>query len=257
MTGTIPGTFAVGTQYTETISNTTDSDIVNGRQVSVSVAECNDAGKCSTFVAAPNAVIPYGPIPTPVVTANQNGTSINYTWSEQPDGLTETLNVCITNNGCANYAVSATGGYNGQTSVPYGYSTTGTITAYATDTAGQRAPQTGTVTAAATTVAAPPPPVSVTVAKGNVVHATSGTCAQLTDCYNFYVTVANFTAGATLTYTCSDNIGAYWTASKAWNGTTVKANNPFYTQCVHAPDGENVTISVTDGTHSASGSYKT
>jgi hypothetical protein len=256
-TGTITGPFTAGTTYTETLTNADSGAIVNGTPVAVDVAECNDAGLCSSFAGPSAQVTPYGPIPTPVVTANQNGTSINYTWSEQSDGLPETLNVCITNNGCANYAVPATGGYNGQATVTYGYSTQGTITAYATDTANQRAPQAGTVNASATTVPAPPPPVSVTVTKGNVVQAVSGTCAQLTNCYNFYVTVAGFTAGATLTYTCSDNGGAYWTASKAWNGTTVRANNPFYTQCVHAPDGETVTISVTDGTHSASGSYKT
>ena len=97
------------------------------------------------------------------MTATTNGTSINYTWSEQSDGLTETLNVCITNDGCTTYTVPATGGYNGPATVTYGYSTQGTITAYATDTANQRAPQAGTVTASATTVAPPPPPPSAAV----------------------------------------------------------------------------------------------
>ena len=147
----------------------------------------------------------------------------------------------------------ATGGYSGSSSATYGYSQTVTITAHLTDTAGQSS---GTARKSTTTAAPPPANASVSLARGNQEAATSGTCVGKV-CYDFYVTVANFNAGATLTYTCSDSGGAYWTAHQAWSGATVTANNAFYTQCLHALDGETVTISVTDGTHTASNSYKT
>ncbi|HTR94980.1 MAG TPA: hypothetical protein VMI73_24895, partial [Trebonia sp.] len=168
------------------------------------------------------------------------------------------LNVCI-NGGCTNYNVPATGGYNGSSTSNVGYSATGTITAYLTDTAGQRAPATGTVSATAKTAAPPQPTVSV--AKGNIEQASTGSCAVLTTCFNFHVSVTNYPAGATLTAACSDTSGVFSTSSKAWGGATVTANGSgsasWYTQCEHAPDGETVTITVSGGGKSASGSYKT
>jgi len=250
--GTITGTFAAGSSYTETLTNATSSAIVNGSAVTVYVAECNDAGLCSSWAGPSGQVVPYQPIATPVVNATASGTTVAYTWSAQSDGLTETLNVCIQNS-CTNYTVPATGGYSGSSSATYGYSQPVTITAHLTDTAGQSS---GTASKSTTTAAPPPANASVSLARGNQEAATSGTCVGKV-CYDFYVTVANFNAGATLTYTCSDSGGAYWTAHQAWSGATVTANNAFYTQCLHALDGETVTISVTDGTHTASNSYKT
>ncbi len=150
------------------------------------------------------------------MTAAANGTSIAYTWSAASDGLAETLNVCI-NSGCTNYNVPATGGYSGSSTVNAGYSAKGTITAYLTDTKGQRAPASGTVSASATTAAPPNPTVSV--AKGNVEQAGNGSCVQLNDCYNFYVTVTNFPAGATLTAACADNSGVFSTSDQSWSGS--------------------------------------
>ena len=249
--GTITGTFTAGASYTETLTNAQNSAIVNGSAVTVYVAECNDAGLCSSWAGPSGQVVPYQPIATPAVTATANGTTIAYTWSAQSDGLTETLNVCIAGS-CTNYTVPATGGYGGSSSASYGYSQTETITAHLTDTAGQSS---GTASKSATTGPAPANP-TVSVALGPIEAATSGSCVGKT-CYAFNVSVSNFTAGATLTYTCSDSGGAYWTADKSWSGGTVTANNSFTTQCLHALDGETVTISVTDGTHTASGSYKT
>lgn len=250
--GTITSTFAAGSSYTETLTNATSSAIANGSAVTVYVAECNDAGLCSSWAGPSGQVVPYQPIVTPTVTATASGTTIAYTWSAQSDGLTETLNLCIAGS-CTNDTVPATGGYSGSSSATYGNSQTETITAHLTDTAGQSS---GTASQSATTAAAPPANQSVSVALGNSVAVTSGSCVGKV-CYDFHVTVANFNAGATLTYTCSDSGGAYWTANKAWSGATVTANNAFYTQCAHALDSETVTISVTDGTHTASGSYKT
>jgi large repetitive protein len=223
--------------------------------VSVYIAECNDASLCSSFAGPSAQVTPYGPITTPAVTAAANGTTIAYTWSAQSDGLSETLQVCI-GGACNNYTVPATGGYSGSSSATYGYSQSETITGHLTDTAGQSS---GTASASATTAAPPPANPTVSVALGQ--HETGsvsagGACAGNSNCVDFYVTPANFNAGATLTYSCIQG-GTWWTASKSWSGGTVTANNAFYTQCLHALDGSTVTIQVTDGTHTASGSVKT
>ncbi len=254
--GTITGTFAAGSSYTETLTNASNSAIVNGSAVTVYVAECNDANLCSSWAGPSGQVVPYQPIANPAVNATANGQTISYTWSAQSDGLTETLNVCIAGS-CTNYTVPATGGYSGSSSATYGYSQKETITAHLTDTAGQSS---ATETDSAETAAAPPANQTVTVSQGNYETGSAsagGACAGNSTCYDFYVKVANFNAGATLTYDCIDGSDDWWTATKSWSGGTVTANNAFYTQCLHYPDGSTVTIRVTDGTHTASGTFKT
>ena len=257
-TGTINGPFTTGSTATFTLTNALSSQIADGKAVSIYLAACNDASLCSAWTGPTAQVTPYSPIAAPTVTAVANGTSIAYTWSATSDGLAETLNVCI-NSGCTNYNVPATGGYNGSSTVAAGYSAKGTITAYLTDTKAQRAPSSGTVSASATTAAAPNPTVSV--AKGNVESAGDGSCVQLGDCYNFVVTVTNFPANSTLTAACSDNSGVFSTSDKAWSGATVTSSSSggatWNTQCQHAPDGETVTITISGGGKSASGSYTT
>ena len=254
-TGTINGPFTSGATASFTLTSALSSEIANGKAVTIYLAACNDAGLCSTWAGPTAQVTPYEPIATPTVTAAASGTSIAYTWKATSDGLAETLNVCI-NSGCTNYSVPSTGGYSGSSTVNVGYSTKGTITASLSDTKGQK---TSTVTATATTAAAPNPTVSV--AKGNVEPAGDGSCVELGDCYNFYVTVTNFPAGATLTAACADSSGVFSTTDKDWSGDVVTASSSggatWYTQCQHAPDGETVTITITGGGKSASGSYTT
>jgi hypothetical protein len=262
--GTEPGPFTAGTSYPETLTNATSSDIVNGSAVTIYVAECNDAGLCSSWAGPSGQVVPYEPIGTPTVSATASGTTINYAWSAPSDGLAETLNVCIAGS-CINYPVSATVSYSGSTSDTYGYSATEKITAQLTDTAGQSS---GIASQSATT-AAPPPPAnpSVNVGKGNNEEVSDGIapCTDTTECYNFYVTVANFPAGVDVYYACSDGGGQYWptsgTIDQAWNGDVISTNSTggasFYTQCVHAPNDGTVTINVTAGGKSASGGYQT
>jgi len=255
--GTINGPFTTGSTATFTLTSALNSQIANGKAVTVYLAACNDAGLCSSWAGPTAQVTPYQPIAAPAVTAAASGTSIAYTWKATSDGLAETLNVCI-NSGCTNYNVPASGGYSGSSTVNAGAGATGTITAYLTDTKNQRAPSSGTVSASATTAAANP---TVSVAKGNVEPAGQGSCVQLGNCYNFYVTVTNFPAGATLTAACSDSSGVFSTTDKAWDGSTVTASSSggasWYTQCQHAPDGETVTITITGGGKSGSGTYKT
>jgi hypothetical protein len=252
--GTINGPFTTGSTATFTLTSALNSQIANGKAVTIYLAACNDAGLCSSWAGPTAQVTPYQPIVAPTVTAAASGTSIAYTWKATSDGLAETLNVCI-NSGCTNYSVPASGGYSGSSTVNVGAGTKGTITASLSDTKNQK---TSTVTATATTAAANP---TVSVAKGNVEQAGKGSCVQLDNCFNFYVTVTNFPAGATLTAACSDSSGVFSTSDLSWSGTTVKASSSggasWYTQCQHAPDGETVTVTVTGGGKSGSGSYKT
>jgi hypothetical protein len=258
--GTIAGPFTPGTLYPETLTNAMNPAIVDGTPVSVYVAECNDAGLCSSFSGPSAQVTPYAPIATPTVGASASGQAIAYTWSAQSDGLAETLNVCIAG-ACTSYAVPPTGGYSGSTSAGYGYSQTETITAHLTDTAGQSS---ATASASATTGPPPPPPPSVSVSEGSSTTKGSGSCAGIT-CYFFNVSVANFPAGTTLGYSCADGGGEYWppgggttTVTKTGSTTTNGAGAAnFETICLHANDGSTVTISVSGGGKSAAGSYHT
>ena len=242
--GSWTGPFTAGSGYTESVTGLT-----NGSTYVVYIRGCNEAGLCGPWSNASNQVSPYGPPAAPSVSAVANGTSITYNWGGGGGGGrgVTTYHVCI-DGGCTNYSGSGT------STVGYGYSQTHTITAYVVDSAGQ---QSGTSSASATTVSAQP---TVSVTKGNYeVGSTKagGACAGNSSCYDFYVSVANFTVGATLTYSCIDGTDNWWTATQSWSGSTVKANNSFYTQCLHYPDGSTVTISVSDGSHSASGSYRT
>jgi hypothetical protein len=253
-TGTFSGPFTAGTSYTETLG-ASSSAVSNGTPVTVYVAECNDANLCSSFSGPSAQVTPYGPIGTPTVTAVANGTTINYTWSAPTDGLAETLQVCIAG-ACTNYPVSGLVSYNGSSSATYGYSQAETITAHLTDTAGQSS---GTASASATTVPPPPPP-SVAVSEGGSTTKGSASCAGIT-CYFFNVSAVNFPAGTTLSYTCADGGGVYWgptTQTESGSTTTNGAGTAnFETICIHANDGSTVTIAVSGGGKSASGSYHT
>jgi serine/threonine protein kinase len=156
--GTITGPFTAGTSYTETISpgnegtGVVGSPLDDGYAATVYVAECNNAGLCSSFSGPSAPVIPYAQIDTPTVTATATGTTIAYSWSALSDGLSETLQVCIAGV-CTNSAIPATPGgrYGGSSSVTYATGQTETITGHLTDTAGQSS---ATVSASATTAAA-------------------------------------------------------------------------------------------------------
>ena len=260
--GTITGTFAAGSSYTETLTNADNSAIVNGTAVTIYVAECNDASLCSPWAGPSGQVVPYEPIGNPTVNASSSGTTINYSWSAPSDGLTETLSICIAGS-CTNYTVPATGGYSGSSSPTYGYSQKETITGHLTDTAGQSS---ATESASATTEAAPANP-TVNVARGNPEKVSIGSapCTTTTECTNFLVTVANFPYNTDVYYECSDGSAQFWptsgTTDQGWNNDVIvtdgSGGTSFYTQCVQAPNTGTVTINVTAGGKSASGSYNT
>ena len=256
--GTISGPFAAGSSYPETLTNASNSAIVNGSPVTIYVAECNDANLCSSWAGPSGQVVPYEPIGTPAVTATASDTTVNYTWSAPSDGLTETLNICITGSSCTNTTVPATGGYSGgSASDTYGYSAQVTIKATLTDTAGQSS----SAGASTTTVAAPAnPSVKINGENGSTTSG-SASCAGKT-CYFFSVTATDFPDNTGLTYTCSDaDTGLYWGPTSTVEGGSSTINGSgtatFTTECIHANDGETVTIAVTAGGKSASDSYTT
>ena len=258
--GTLPGTYAGNTAYNDVdITGAMDAAIQNGTPVTVYIGECNDAGMCSWDAAPSAAVIPYGPIGNPTVTAAANGTTINYTFSAPSDGLTETFTVCIAG-ACNNYTVPATGGYNGTAAGTYGYSQQETITGHLTDTAGQSS---ATETANATTEPqpAPPPAASVTVSNSGI-GASGPTCTS--DCYWVHIAISNFPDSATVDYTCeSNNAVFYGPVDYEYPSGTAKTSNTgslsFTAECFWGYwNNPNYTLKmvVTVGSTTASGSIK-
>ena len=226
--------------------------LTNGTNYVVYVRGCNDAGLCGPWAGPSNQVTPYGPPAKPSVSATQNGTSINYSWGGGGNNgrPVSTYYVCF-DNSCGDMAA-------GSKSISYGYNQTHTITAYVVDSAEQQSP---TASASATTVNQP---ATVTVQRGNNEAGSAsagGACAGNPGCINFNVSVSGFPANTNLSYTCADGGGVWWSASKGWNGGQVSTdgsgNTSFYTQCLHYPDGSTVTIDVSGGGTSQSGSYHT
>ncbi len=228
------------------------SGLTNGTSYVVYVRGCNDAGLCGPWAGPSNQVTPYGPPQAPSVSAQQNGTSINYSWGGGGNNgrAVSTYHVCF-DNSCSDMAA-------GSKSISYGYNQTHTITAYVIDAAGQ---QSAPASAQATTV---PQPATVTVARGNNeagAASAGGACAGNSGCYNFNVSVSGFPPNTNLSYTCADSGGVWWSASKDWNNAQVRTdgngNTSFYTQCLHYPDGETVTVNVSGGGTNQSGSFHT
>ena len=223
-----------------------------GTSYVVYVRGCNDAGLCGPWAGPSNQVIPYGVPNPPSVSATASGTSISYSWGGGGGNgrPVSSYHVCF-DGSCSDKAA-------GSTSISYGYNQTHTITAYAVDSAGQ---QSQTASASATTVNQP---AAVSVARGNNeagAASAGGACAGNPACFNFLVTVSAFPANTNLSYTCSDNGGQWWSDTRGWNGGQVRTdgsgNTSFYTMCLHAADGETVTIHVSGGGASQSGSYRT
>ena len=248
---TVSGTWnspgSPGSSVDETINGLT-----NGTSYVVYVRGCNDAGLCGPWAGPSSQVIPYGPPGKPTASATQAGTSVNYSWGGGGGNgrAVSTYHVCF-DNSCSDMAA-------GSKSVSYGYNQTHTITVYVVDAAGQ---QSASVSASATTVSQP---ATVSVARGNNEAGSAsagGACAGNPACFNFHVSVSGFPANTNLSYTCADNGGVWWTAGKDWSNAQIRTDGngstSFYTQCLHAHDGTTVTVNVSGGSTSHSGSVTT
>jgi hypothetical protein len=197
------GTVAVavsGTTGSFSISNAMSSAVANGTPVTVYVSACANATLCGPWAGPSGQVTPHGPLASPTVTATANGTSVAYTWGAASDGLTATLNVCI-NATCTAHAVPAAGNYSGSSTVTgYPGGQKETITAYVTDSAGQRAPAAGTVTASATTANAVPANAALSVSMGALGNPAYGIGSAY-----IHIAVTNMPANSVVSYTCTDN----------------------------------------------------
>jgi len=195
------GTISVPANRTFSITSAMSSAVTVGSLVTVYLAACVTATVCSAWSSPSNQVTPHGSLANPTVTATANGTSVAYTWGATSDGLTGTLNVCI-NATCTSHAVPAAGNYSGSSTVTgYPAGQKETITAYVTDSSGQRAPATGTVTASATT-SAPTPPANATLTVSMGAEANPG--YGIGSAY-IHITVANMPANSVVNYICTDN----------------------------------------------------
>ncbi|HEY1821012.1 MAG TPA: fibronectin type III domain-containing protein [Trebonia sp.] len=75
--GTITSSFTAGTSYTETLTNASDSAIVNGTPVTVYLAECTTATVCSSFAGPSNQVTPTGAPTAPATLTVSLGAETN------------------------------------------------------------------------------------------------------------------------------------------------------------------------------------
>jgi large repetitive protein len=247
--GTWNGPFTAGASVTQTASG-----LANGSNYVVYVRGCNSLA-CGPWSSASNQVTPYGAPGAPTnVTAASSGTTISYSWGGGA-GNGRPLDhyiYCIDGANCQNSTGTTASG-------SYGYSSSHNVTVYAVDSAGQ---QSAGATSNTATTAAPPSP-TVSISRGP--NEPTATCTSGSGCSAVHVIGNNFTPGATLTYTCSDNHGGtWWTDTRAWGGALVKADGSghtdFETNCVWGNNNWSLsnwtlTINVSDGSKSASGSY--
>jgi hypothetical protein len=248
--GSWTGPYPAGASVTQTASG-----LANGTSYVAYVRGCNSLA-CGPWSTASNQVTPFGPPGAPVnVTASASGTTISYSWGGGA-GNGRPLDhyiYCIDGANCQNSTGTSAG------PVSYGYSSSHNVTVYAVDSAGQ---QSAGATSNTATTAAPPSP-TVSISRGP--NEPTASCTSSFGCSAVHVIGDNFTPGATLTYKCSDNHGGtWWTDTHAWGGALVKADGSghtdFETDCVWGNNNWSLsnwtlTISVSDGSKSASGSY--
>lgn len=211
---------ASGTAVTETIPG-----LVNGDNYTVTVEACNEANECGSASNSASAS-PYGPPFTPSVSATPSGNSVTFSWSGGYNGRPITYTVCTTQNPCTSYSSAGSATYN------YACSQTVTISAYVTDSLGEKS---GTASASATTAACPPPAPYITAVRGDP-GSISG-CSS--SCYWVSFQVHNFPTG---TY--------YWQCYSDPAGDTTPPGTLSYDSSTTTPTH---TITITSANESFSG----
>jgi hypothetical protein len=240
--------------------------LTNGTSYTVSVQACNALG-CTPSSQAPSAApaTPFGAPGTPSASASVNGNSITWTWSV-PSGNGSPI---------ASYNVAVDGAQVSQANVTsytgnYGCGQSHTLTVAAVNAGGDTG---GTASSTATTAACPPPSPSVTISVGNATGSlttSKGTWYSCSGCYWVDVSVANFPANASITFSCYDNSSStqpFWTnpgsgGFAAWYSTNgsgdaswapVTGSNGKADGCYDS-GGYNVYVTVTAGGKSATSS---
>ena len=173
---------------------------------------------------ASNAVLPYGPVGAPTVTAVQNGQSVKFTWTAPAaNGRAVTVKTSIDNGALTTAVLSGTA------SAGNGYSQTHSIRVVVTDAAGQTSER----SASAVTMAEPPPPLRAWASKG-----ASGGCGG---CNYIQLNVQNFPAG---NYTLSCLSGGSLIVGTTPQVYSVPANGSVQLNCYFGYPGESVSVGI-------------
>ncbi|PRZ09711.1 fibronectin type III domain protein [Isoptericola sp. CG 20/1183] len=174
----------------------------NGSSYRFRVRACNAAG-CSAWTDWSNAVKPFGPVPTPSVSASGGDQKVSFSWSTSTNGRGISVRV--------SGAVSSTAKSGSQT-VNAGYSDTKQICVTATDTEGQSAQK------CASAKSDPKPQPSVTITKGAREYGDDpyGNCTH-SSCRYINLTIRNADPNTTFTYECMASTGKFSTSGTAWH----------------------------------------
>ncbi|MGK9222243.1 MULTISPECIES: Ig-like domain-containing protein [unclassified Microbacterium] len=214
--------------------------ISNGASYTVSIRAVYAAtlgtgnGTVASQGSAPsNAVVPFGPVRNPTVDAQRtgDGREITYSWAApQPNGRDVAMQIRI--DGGAWQSVDDTG----STSARYGYSTTHTIEARATDTEGQ---QSAIVSAKATTV----PEAKAWTTQGPDRSAKDEKNCDTDNCEYLVLNTENFPEGD-YRATCNDADGAFRDVGVIHipaNGSIYVGKNP---HCYFGSPGDTVYVHI-------------
>ncbi|GAB4086032.1 Ig-like domain-containing protein [Myceligenerans cantabricum] len=163
------------------VGNTTSytyRGLQNGTSYTFQVRACNDHGVCSAWSAASGAVVPYGPPPTPSISASGGDQQVTFTWDARgTNGRPTTVTV--------SGAFSSTA-KNGSKSVSAGYSDTKQACVVVRDSEGQEA----RACASGTSKAKPNP--AATVVRGSSVN--NSQCSD-PSCSFYKVNYSDFPSG--------------------------------------------------------------
>jgi large repetitive protein len=205
----------------------------------------------TTAPAPPPTTAPaQAPLTDPTVTLDlQPGNLIYWNVNGTGDDLPLTVTVCA-DGACSDHSEAASdSGYLVYGSFTGNSSTTYTVTAYVTDSSGQRAPATGTASASVTTPAAGAP--NVVVNAGTIICTQVGGCPWAFE-YTYTVDASNFLPNTVLTYSCSPVDPGEYTGPE----TDSSGDASFTAACTGtgtSPTAPTETITVSDGTNSVPG----
>ncbi|MFE6969079.1 Ig-like domain-containing protein [Isoptericola sp. NPDC057653] len=190
-----------GGSTTTTGTSMTYGGLSNGTAYKFRVQACN-AGGCSAWTAYSGAVTPFGPVPTPTVSATGGDQKVSFSWSTSTNGRDISVKVS---------GALSSSAKSGSDTVSAGYSQTKEICVTATDTEGQSNQK----CAAATSDAAPQP--SLTLQRGTSADGEReyGACDGAA-CAYLRITVRDAKPNTTFTYECIADGRKFNTAGTNW-----------------------------------------
>ncbi|WP_240930403.1 Ig-like domain-containing protein [Isoptericola sp. BMS4] len=185
-----------------TATSLTYSGLSNGTNYRFRVRACNAAG-CSDWTPYSNQVKPFGPVPTPTVTAKGGDQKVSFTWSTSTNGRSISVKV--------SGAFSSTA-KSGSKTVNAGYSDTKKICVTATDTEGQSAQK------CASAKSDPKPQPTVTISKGAPEDGSDpyGDCTH-SSCRYINLTIRNADPNQSFSYECMASTGQFSTSGTVWH----------------------------------------